>query len=59
MSRNDEIEISAELVHETDDAYLIEEPGGRREWVPKSAVVWDGKVTFTMPEWLAEKRDLI
>lgn len=54
-----DIDISAELVHETDDAYLIEDAGGKRIWVPKSQVEYDGKVTFTMPEWLAEKKELI
>ena len=54
-----EVEISAELIHETDDAYLIEPPDGRRVWLPKSKCEYDGKITFTIPEWLAEQRDLV
>lgn len=55
----EEVEISAELVHETEDAYLIEEPGGRRVWLPKSQCRHDGGVTFTVAEWLAVKQELV
>lgn len=54
-----EVDISADLVHETPDAYLIEEPGGKRLWVPKSLCSYDGKVTFTIAEWWAEKNELV
>lgn len=64
------IDISAELRHETDKAYLIwdgrmeEEVGGKnkkelRIWVPKTMVAYDGKGEFTMPEWLALDKGFI
>ena len=53
------VEISAELIHETDDAYLIAPPDHERVWLPKSRCEWDGKVTFTVAEWLAEMKDLL
>ena len=54
-----EIEVFAELIHETNEAYLIEPPGRSRVWVPKSQCSYDGKATFTMSEWIAEKKDLL
>ncbi len=54
-----EIDIAAELIHETPDAYLIEPPDGKRVWLPKSRCQYDGKCVFTMPEWLAEQKDLV
>lgn len=56
--RSDLIDISAELRHETDSAYLIFD-GDQEAWVPKSLVEWDGEMTFTMPEWLAKEKELI
>lgn len=64
------IDISAELCHETDKAYLVYD--GRSEikkgdtsaselriWLPKSMVEYDGNKTFTMPEWLALDKGFI
>ena len=53
------VDIAAELRHETLKAYLIFD-GDQEVWVPKSLVEHnedDG--TFTMPEWLAKKLELI
>jgi len=47
------VDIAAEIRHETEKAFLLFD-GTREAWVPKSQVEWDGKNTFTMPEWLAE-----
>lgn len=52
------IDISAELRHETDKAYLIHD-GDRTEWVAKSLVEHNGDGTFTMPEWLARDKGFI
>ena len=67
---HDLIDITAELRHETDKAYLIYD--GRSEikkgdtlstelrtWIPKSKVEYDGDKTFTMPEWLALEKGFI
>lgn len=51
------IEINAELVHETDLAWLIDDDG-KRVWLPKSQCEYDGKVTFTVPEWMATEKGL-
>jgi hypothetical protein len=63
MSRHDEVEIACELVHETDRALLIND--GRQEvWVPRSQIL-DQKEkngvleSITIPEWLAEEKDLV
>lgn len=64
------INISAELRHETDKAYLIWDgtmetkkgdtvPSEKRIWVPKTMVAYDGKSEFTMPEWLALDKGFI
>jgi hypothetical protein len=68
--KSDLVDITAELRHETDKAYLIFD--GRieikkgdtvksevRTWVPKSQVEFDNDKTFTMPEWLALEKGLI
>ena len=55
-----DVEIIAELVNETDDAWLIQVPDAPQTvWIPKSKCEYDGKSTFAVPEWLAEKKDLL
>lgn len=58
---SDLVDISGELRHETDKAFLFWD-GGNDEpvWLPKSQVEWDetGKI-MTMPEWLALEKGLI
>lgn len=52
-------EICAEIIYETDAAYLISDDGNNQTWIPKSQIKTDqsGKkgdtIIFTMPEWLA------
>lgn len=64
------IEISAELRHETNNAYLLYDgrseikkgetkPSELRIWVPKSMVENNEDGTFTMPEWLAKDKGFI
>ena len=64
------INISAELRHETNSAYLLfdgrteikkgeTKPSEIRVWVPKSQVENNNDNTFTMPEWLALDKGFI
>lgn len=65
------IDISAELRHETDKAYLVYDgrseikkgdttPSELRVWLPKSMVEYDERdKIFTMPEWLALDKGFI
>lgn len=64
------IDISAELCHETNYAYLLYDgrseikkgdtkPSELRIWIPKSQVECNGDGTFTMPEWLALEKGFI
>jgi hypothetical protein len=52
------VDIAAELRHETLKAWLIYD-GDQEVWVPKSLVEKNDDGTFTMPEWLAKKMELI
>jgi hypothetical protein len=52
------VEIAAEIVHETDKAYLLSD-GVRKAWVPKSVAQDNGDGTFTMPERLAQEKEFI
>lgn len=56
--RSDLVDIKAELIHETEKAYLIND-GDREVWIPKSQVEFDGDRTFTMKERLAKEKWLI
>lgn len=59
MANNEIIEIAAELIHETDMAFLISDDGANEIWVPKSQVVDNEDGTFSMPEWLALDKGFI
>jgi len=57
------IEITVEIRHETDSAYLVDD-GSTRDWVPKSQVEIvddnDGDAVIAiMPEWLAKEKGFI
>jgi serine phosphatase RsbU (regulator of sigma subunit) len=58
MSRYEPVEIAAEIIHETDMAWLLSD-GITEEWVPKSQVKDHEDGTFTMPYWLAEEKGFI
>jgi RNase P/RNase MRP subunit p29 len=53
----DDIGIAAEVVAETDKAWLLSD-GAKEAWVPKSLVEREGAV-FQMPEWLAMDKGFI
>ena len=57
MARNT-AEIEAELVKETEGAYLIND-GTVECWIPKSLVEKTDDGFFVMPEWLAIREDLV
>lgn len=51
------VDITCEIQHETEKALLIFD-GKRKAWLPKSATeVTENGVT--VPEWLAQEKDLI
>jgi RNase P/RNase MRP subunit p29 len=61
----DLIEISGEILYETDLAILLYD-GETESWIPKSQIEIEPKffelgdmVVVTMPEWLAEDKELI
>ena len=58
MMKEKLVDITAVLRHETDAAYLIDD-GVTKVWVPKSQVEMNDDGTFTMPEWLAQEKELI
>jgi hypothetical protein len=58
MTDYGQIEISAEMEHESEKAFLLFD-GDKRVWVPKSQVKWIGKNLWEMPEWLAKDKGLI
>jgi hypothetical protein len=61
------MEITLEIHHETERAYLVSETGNEDDavWIPKSQIeisdpVEVGEaVEITMPEWLAKERGFI
>ena len=59
------IEICAEIIKETDAAFLISDDGDKEVWIPKSLVETDqdggpgDTIIFTMPEWLAIKNGFV
>jgi hypothetical protein len=59
MNGNRLVEIAAEVIHETEKAYLLFD-GVRKAWVPKSVVEanHDG-TSFLMPERLAQEKEFI
>ena len=58
----DLVEIEAELIKETNAAYLIDDGGGE-VWVPKSQLeeveINGTEISFMAPEWLAQDKGLI
>lgn len=61
MKKNhDLVDIEADLIHQTDAAYLIKNDRGEKVWLQKSVVAYneDDKV-FTMPENYAIDKGLV
>lgn len=51
-------DFAAELRHETDKAYLLFD-GFKEFWVPKAHSENNGDGTFTIPQWLAEEKEIV
>ena len=59
MGKSKELfDLAAELVHETEKAYYLDD-GMNKAWVAKSLVERNDDGTFTMPEWLAMEKGFI
>ena len=59
--KSDLIDVAVEIRHETARAWLVHD-GHRDVWLPKSMVEVTeqcGPSIVTLPEWLAEKTELI
>ncbi len=59
---NDIVEVECSYLHETDHAILIETADGKEVWLPKlgGKTCWDATTGMvSLPEWLAEQRELI
>jgi hypothetical protein len=63
LSKKDPVEFTAELKHETDNAYLVNN-GDEDIWIPKSQCEKFEKISgdhyeIIIPEWLAEAKGII
>ena len=60
-SRDDDetTEIRAEIVRETERAFLLDFGGNDPEWFPKSQVTDNGHGTFEVPVWLAKEKGAV
>lgn len=59
MAKPDELyDFAAQLRNETDKALLLFD-GESEFWVPKSHTEDNGDGTFTIPQWLAEKKGVV
>jgi mannose-6-phosphate isomerase-like protein (cupin superfamily) len=56
--RSDLVDIAGEVRGETDNAWRFFD-GTRTVWLPKSQVEVSSDGTVTMPEWLAQEKELI
>lgn len=61
------IDVTVDLIHETDHAYLVSDHGNE-QWIPKSEVHEIRKLSevptckaheIEIPEWLAEEREFV
>lgn len=66
MARNDDVELTLHMHHETDDAYLLSDTGDDDDgvWVPKALVtkiepVRNDLYNVTMLEWVAIDKEFI
>ena len=56
--RSDLIDIAGEVRVDRDASILFYD-GDREVWLPKSQIEINGDGTVTMPEWLAQEKELI
>lgn len=68
MSRNELVDLTLAILHETDAAILVSDDGTEKKavWVPKSQVEIErlkpsgsNEAIVTMPSWLAQSKGLI
>ena len=60
---NETYEFCCDLVHETDDAYLVSD-GENKFWIPKSQISTlimadEVEMEITIPEWLAIEKGIV
>jgi hypothetical protein len=59
-TNHDLADVTATLKRETEKALLLKSiQTGKEGWVPKSQTENNGDGTFTMPQWLAEDKELV
>lgn len=58
MAKSELYDFSGQIRHETEKAYLIFD-GTKEVWLPKAQTQDNGDGTFTIPRWLAEKKELV
>ena len=51
-------DFAAELKHETDNAFLVND-GTKDHWLPKKFTENNGDGTFTLPLWMAEEKGIV
>lgn len=60
---NEPVDFEAEILHVTDDAYLITTDDEFEIWLPKSQMEIEEetevKIKFSIPQWLAEEKGLV
>lgn len=54
----DVVEVEADVLRESDRAWLLSDDNGTEGWVPKSLADRHGS-HFMMPKWLAEERGFL
>ena len=58
MSKSELYDFAGQIRHETDKAVLVFD-GEHEIWLPRSHVEINGDGTFTVPQWLAEEKELV
>lgn len=57
------VDITVQLLHQTDEAILVTDDGKNNVWLPKSLVEYELKkdelYDVQLPEWLAKEKGLI
>lgn len=62
---SDLVDLDVEFLAETDAAVKVRDADGREAWLPKSQIEWPGSaklhevIEVTVPQWLAEEKDLV
>ena len=57
--RNEPVEINHDgVIHETNGAKLFQ-VGDEKVWIPRSQILDEDDDTFSVPQWLAEEKELV